>query len=529
MDGGSTLSTILLPLAGTLLTIYVLKRLISWWKPLNSLPYPPGPKPIPIVGNLFDFPKKDPAMHYDGWRKKYDSDILHASAFGNHVMILSSLEDAEELFERQASNYSDRKYIPMVELMGFHTNMALIPHGPLWRKHRRIAQQNFRLDMMHAHEPIQARRVHLMLKGLLDDPDNAFTHHKVLSLSIPLEFMYGYDVKSLDDPYIVEAQKSVELSVNYLNPDSTLVNFFPILGKIPGWFPGATAQRAAATIRNILHKLETEPMLMVQDAVDKGVAIPSVLSEFVEAKRGSPEFDEEAEIVSQVALTIYGGASDTIISALGSLFYVLATRPDIQKKGQEEIDRVIGTERLPDFSDRASLPYTDALYRELLRFYPPTPMGFPHCAKEDDTYKGYLIPKGTILFANIWSIVRDEKMYPDPHEFKPERFIDEHGELKTDHRVLTYGFGRRICIGRHTASSTLWMTIASLLACFNIRKAKNAQGEDIEISDEFIYYSISTHIKPFKCSITPRSQAVQRLVEEAVLAEKLKQPEGKRA
>jgi cytochrome P450 len=85
------------------------------------------------------------------------------------------------------------------------------------------------------------------------------------------------------------------------------------------------------------------------------------------------------------------------MAALASLFYVLATRPDIQRKGQDEIDKVVGTDRLPDFENRASLPYVDALYRELLRYYPPTPLAIPHCVREDDHYKGYRIPKGMIL------------------------------------------------------------------------------------------------------------------------------------
>ncbi|KAF9477128.1 cytochrome P450 [Pholiota conissans] len=524
-NGGPTTTSIIVPLIGTLIAIAAFKKLIALWKASNRLPYPPGPKPLPIVGNLFDFPKNDLAACYYNWGKKYNSDILHASSLGFHVIVLNSLEDAEELFERRASNYSDRLMTPALELLGLVSNMAIMPHGPTWRKHRRIAQQNFRLDMMSAHEPIQARRIHIMLKALLDDPDNLFTHNKVLSLSIPLEFMYGYDVKSLDDPYITDAQRMVELAVRYFNPDSTLINFFPILGKIPAWIPGASTQKVAATVRDIIHNLETEPMERVIDAVDKGVAVPSVLSEFVEAKRGTPEFEDEAAIVSQLAFTIYGAASDTVISALASLFYVLVTRPDIQKKGQDEIDRVIGTERLPQFSDRASLPYTDALYRELLRFYPPTPLAIPHRVKEDDTYKGYFIPKGTIVSANVWAMARDENLYPDPHEFKPERFIDEHGELTNDARILTYGFGRRICIGKYNASATMWMTIASLLACFNISKAKDAQGKEIEISDDFEFLSVTTHKTPFKCSITPRSEVIRRLVEEAVAAEKLK-PHG---
>ena len=86
-----------------------------------------------------------------------------------------------------------------------------------------------------------------------------------------------------------------------------------------------------------------------------------------------------------------------VSSAIKTFFYSMALRPDIQKKAQEEIDRVVGSRRLPDFNDRESMPYTDAIYHEVIRIRPVAPMGFPHTSTEDDVYNGYFIPKGRIL------------------------------------------------------------------------------------------------------------------------------------
>ncbi|PPR06704.1 hypothetical protein CVT26_001370 [Gymnopilus dilepis] len=82
-------------------------------------------------------------------------------------------------------------------------------------------------------------------------------------------------------------------------------------------------------------------------------------------------------------------------------------------------------------------------------------------------------------------MTRNEDEYPEPHKFKPERFFTESGELDDRDRVLAYGFGRRICVGKHLASSTLWITIASVLACFNIEKCKDELGNEVEINDDF--------------------------------------------
>ena len=91
---------------------------------------------------------------------------------------------------------------------------------------------------------------------------------------------------------------------------------------------------------------------------------------------------------------------------MGAFFLAMALYPEVQKKAQQELDAVVGSERLPDFSDRPSLPYVNAIVRELLRWHPATPMGVPHRILADDEYNGYTIPAGTTVFVNIWYVNR---------------------------------------------------------------------------------------------------------------------------
>ena len=123
----------------------------------------------------------------------------------------------------------------------------------------------------------------------------------------------------------------------------------------------------------------------------------------------------------------------------------MARNPEVMKKAQEELDRVVGKERLPDFSDRDNLPYIDALIKELLRWNPPFPMSVANRATQDDVYRGYSIPAGAIVIPNIWAISRDSSIYPDPEAFNPDRFLKDG---KTNHAVLNpedrvFGSGRR--------------------------------------------------------------------------------------
>jgi len=118
-------------------------------------------------------------------------------------------------------------------------------------------------------------------------------------------------------------------------------------------------------------------------------------------------------------------------------------------------------------------------------------------------------------------MTRNEDKYPKPDTFMPERFIDEHGNLNDDDMMFaSFGFGRRICPGRHMASATIWLSIASILATFNIRKMKDARGNDIPLDGKYTDGTISYPV-PFECSITPRSIATKQLIQEMVLRDKI--------
>jgi cytochrome P450 len=203
----------------------------------------------------------------------------------------------------------------------------------------------------------------------------------------------------------------------------------------------------------------------------------------------------------------------------------MALYPEVQTKAQEELDRVLGSNKFPTFEDRHSLPYIDAIVKESLRWHPVAPMGIPHMCSEDDVYKGYRIPKGSLVMPNIWygtpvsgkgasyhrianhlhrEFTHDPETYKDPRTFNPSRFLSPTPEM--DPRNLSFGFGRRICPGRLLADSTIFMTIAKSLAVFDIQP----DGED-SVGEEFLPGVIS-HPAPFRLRITPRSEVAEGLV-----------------
>ncbi|TDL26569.1 cytochrome P450 [Rickenella mellea] len=224
------------------------------------------------------------------------------------------------------------------------------------------------------------------------------------------------------------------------------------------------------------------------------------------------EINSDAEgdfMVKWSAASLFGGGTDTTVSALYAFYLATLLNPKVQKNGQAELDAVVDTDRLPSFEDRSRLPYIEAIVKEVLRWNPVAPMGLPHVSAEDDVYNGYYIPKGSILMANIWQFTHDPATYHRPFEFKPERFLG--AEPERDPHTLSFGFGRRICPGKELADSSIFLGIAMSLAAFNIIKARDEHGVEIKPGCEFTSGIIS-HPKPFRCNIVPRSEKAAALV-----------------
>jgi len=213
------------------------------------------------------------------------------------------------------------------------------------------------------------------------------------------------------------------------------------------------------------------------------------------------------------------GASDTTFTTLQAFLYFMVQYPDAQHRAQAAIDAVVGRNRLPNFEDRPALPIIDALIRETMRCAPALPIDLPHGVTEDDVYDGYFIPKGSNIMVNIWAILHDETRFVDPMKFDPDRFLDANGQLtENQSHLLVFGFGRRMCPGRHLADASLWSAMACMLAMFDFAKVKDAQGKEINIDDAEWSDGLTSRPTNFKCAITPRlpgaSEKLRRALEE---------------
>ncbi|KAF7346407.1 O-methylsterigmatocystin oxidoreductase [Mycena sanguinolenta] len=486
------------------LSIFSILLLGSLWKFISAwqrrhLPFPPGPPPYPLIGNVRDFPKKLPWVTYANWGIQYGSDLVHASALGHHIVIVNSVKAAVELFEKRSHLYADRPVVAMIELMGWDFNAGTLRLGNKWREHRRMFQQHFRQEACRNYRPIQMKSVHQLLQRLLADPHEFREHIKTQAT----HYLLLLEADNLIPPAEHAAQKLAESVL----PGAFAVNVFPILRYIPSWMPGGGFHRFAAEVRQLTEEMREVPFNFVRQNMREGLDSKSMVARLLEENQAGG-FHNEA-IVKDVAATAYAAGADTLWL---HFFLAMAIHPEVQKKAQIEIDTVIGTHRLPDFEDRPSLPYIEAVYREVMRWKPVVPLGLAHANTTDDIYNGYFIPKGATVISNIWAMTRDESIYPESERFNPDRFFTADGKLNGDDTILAFGFGRRICVGRYNADASVWATIVSVLSTFNIVKAKDAAGNEIDIAGNYSDGLIS-HPLPFPCSIIPRSETARSLVQ----------------
>ncbi|CAE6459815.1 unnamed protein product [Rhizoctonia solani] len=336
---------------------------------------------------------------------------------------------------------------------------------------------------------------------------------------------YGYIPRDEDDEYIKIAERAMDNFALATTPGMFMVDVFPLLQYIP-WAP---FKRTAFEWRKQLSELIDVPMAFVNDQMNRGVAEPSFVSEWLE----EPGSRNDKSLIPLAAAGLYAGGADTTVSAISTFFVAILHYPEAQRLAQKEIDEVLGKDRLPTLAERDSLPYVEALYKEVLRWQPLGPIGIPHRlgSEIDDEYKGAAhskekihpeltfmtgmrIPANSMVIANIWSMLRDPDVYQSPEMFEPSRYLGASPE--PDPEEVAFGFGRRRCPGIDVARSSVWLSVALTLAAYNVTPFIEKDGKTTLPSLEYTNATIR-HPKPFRCNITPRSENLRRMIEDMSL------------
>ncbi|KAL0953803.1 hypothetical protein HGRIS_004985 [Hohenbuehelia grisea] len=482
-------------------------------RPRRHLPLPPGPPADPIVAHLRYIPSKNQGAVFHQWSQTY-GDVVSIRALGRTMIILDSVSAATDLLEKRSGNYSDRPIFPLYEIMDLKPNIALMSYGKEFRKHRRILHSNFTRDASRQWRGIQTSMARKLVQSLLAKPEDYSRLISWFTTALTLKIAYGLNIVSEDDEYIKIAEDMGHIMNNSGSPGGTPVDVFPFLQYLPSWFPGTYYAEVARKARPVIRKLYDLPLKKVQEDLANGLAAPSLAaSELTRLMKDGQISDEDMTDIKGASMVIFAAGAETTWSTMLIFLLNIISHPEVQKRAQDEIDRVVGRNRLPNFDDYDSLPYLECVVQEVLRWHPIAPLGVPHRCMEDDIYRDMFIPKGAMVIANLRGMSWDENVYANPTKFDPMRFLPKPEGAGEPFFDSVFGFGRRICPGRHVAYNSLWIVIATLFATSNISKALDKEGREIDFVPEY-QSGVVNRPKEFPCRIQSRDDDSLTLLSE---------------
>ncbi|KAF8587791.1 cytochrome P450 [Ramaria rubella] len=464
---------------------------------------PPGPPGLPIIGNVKDMPTYHQWETFSDWAHKY-GDLVYIKVLGVSIVIVNSMAIAQDLFEKRSSLYSDRYSFPMMMLMGWDYNFALMKYGSQHRLYRKAFLRNFHKTAVKELYPIQTKWTWDLLSRLKESPDKFASHVHHYAGAVIIHAVYGIQVLPEGDPYMETARKAMAAVEEAANPGSFFIDFLPILKYVPEWVPGAGFKTKARHWKVAITDLAEIPYRFVQRSLDAGAAVPSITAAMLaKYSRDGSISPEDEKVIRATGAVAFGAGSDTTSVALTWFVMAMVLYPEVQRKAQEELDNVLGMDRLPTFQNREQLPYINAICKEIQRWNPIAPLGLAHAVSRDDIYNGHLIPGGSIVIGNSWAMLRDEKLFgPRPTAFEPERFLRP-GACDPS---MAFGFGRRVCPGRYMADNSIFLAAACILKVFTISHARDKQGNKIPVEVISTQGTVTSPEK-FSCSIIPRSGA----------------------
>ncbi|KAG2363068.1 cytochrome P450 [Suillus spraguei] len=481
----------------------VAATVLSYSRRRGRLPLPPGPRPNFFTGNLHQLPKKEPwRMYYDKWAEIYGP-IFSFRVPNQQYIVLSSMKAATELLDSHATTYSDRPRTRMVELAKQTLDPFQISFAdPYFKMYRTVFKSSLSTRAIQTYQSLQIERSRVLLDRLHKDPEQFVSHMRKDTAAVILSFVYGW--RTVDDYWIGVAQMALESGYTLSYRGRWLVEMVPSLRFLPAWFPGAGFKREAFDVGQMLNSLAETSFNWTKEQIKGGIYEHSFISEQLLPEDQSTISAQKEEVIKWCSQGVCAAGIETSAALLTSFILAMALYPEVQKHAQAEIDAVVGQDQFPAFKDREKLPYISALIQELLRWAPIGPEGIPHHAMKEGVYEGYRIPKGSVVIANLFSISRDKETYPEPLEFRPERFLGSSPQL--DPRKFVFGFGHRRCPGLHFVEASLYLNISCILAAFTIAKQLDETGEEITPVVEFEDIGIIWFPKPFKCRFIPRNK-----------------------
>ena len=464
-------------------------------------------------------PKRDAHLQFEKWAREYGP--VYSLILGTKTMVvLSSDKAVKDLLDKKSNMYSHRQemYIGQ-KLCSGDLRILMMGYDARWRMCRKLVHSLLNISAAKSYVPYQMLENKQMLYEMITQPERCMYNIRRYTNSLTTTMVFGWRSSAYEDEKMMQLfdgfSKFAELNQTGL---AALVDFFPWLRFLPD---ALLPVRATA---KELHRKEKAlylgHWLKAKEEAKAGTIMRCFSEDLVASQKADGFSDDQACYITG---TLLEAGSDTTSSTLYAFVQAMLLYPEVQKKAQEEIDRVVGSNRMPTMDDERGLQYIRAIVKESLRWMPTTILGaVPHAVTQDDWYEGYLIPKNAGVVNNVWAINMDPARHSNPRRFDPDRYKDDFLSLadsaanpdaaKRDQ--FTFGAGRRICPGIHVAERSLFLGVARMLWAFDISAAKDGQGKPIIPDQDRLTQGFVCQPEEFPVAITPRSEARRQMVEE---------------
>ncbi|KAF9262833.1 cytochrome P450 [Marasmius fiardii PR-910] len=461
----------------------------------------PGPRGIPIFGNVLQVPTVKTWIYFQELASQYGS-IFRLNLAGNEVLVLNSPEDAEELLGRRSHNYSSRP--PLIyagKYQSKNKRLVLLPYGKQLKRQRAAFTQMVQPKAIGGYEIVQEQEAVKLLYDMLIRPQDATRNSRRFAASLVFHLSYGGNLTD-DDEDLDAVTEVLAGFVRDTYPGSHLVDSFPILDLLPG--PFAPWRREALKKHRHEMKLYQKLALQVKQKMDQGdIGVECFAARlWDQAARGEVDLEE----LSYLAGSAFEAGTDTSTGTMQWFIMAMVLYPDTMRKARAELDSILGSDGscMPGFSHFGLLPYCAALVKEVFRWGTAAPGGFPHLSDAAD------IPKNTMVIPCIYSMHHNEAEFPDSYSFKPERFLNDQGSPFEPSSLLeghySFGFGRRKCPGQHLGAKSIWIGVVRLLWAFDISPQTDTRGNVIKVDPNDCTSGMTSRPNDFPFKLTPRSE-----------------------
>ncbi|XP_077147734.1 cytochrome P450 2B11-like [Ranitomeya variabilis] len=463
----------------------------------KSMNFPPGPMPLPIIGNMHVINTSKPQKSFTEMSKKYGP-IFTVYLGAQRLVVLCGYDTVKDALVNHAEEFSGRPHTAMSSKISDKYGV-LFSTGENWKVMRRFTLSTLR-DYGMGRKDIGIKiteECDCLLQTIRSYGGKPFNNQTIINaamaniiVSILLGHRYEYD-----DPTILKLVNLVNEIFRIM--ESKMVRLYNGYPSLVGWLPGNHRKliKYQSEMQNFVRETFTRKKREL-DVNNQRNLIDAFLAKQQEDKPESTLYFHDRNLVKLVT-NLFAAGMETTSTTLRWGLLLMMKYSEIQKKVQNEIGNIIGSAQ-PQVEHRKEMPYTDAVIHEIQRFGDIAPVSLPHATTMDITFRGYNLPKGTTVIPFLHSALRDKAYFEKPEEFYPGHFLDSEGKFKKNEALIPFSLGKRSCAGESLAKMEMFLFFTTLLQNFTF---KAPSGAKLDLSPAV---GISNSPLPYEMCAVPR-------------------------